>query len=303
MSEYAAFLGRAILDNLNDLKQLDFADGIEAVNSYVQKSEHFVQLCDIALSLPEFQAQFGDNLSQVRSWRQQVTSNLPQLETYQRKTAAFHETLNSLHRVPIETEAAFSVKPVRFPRFEKEMIWPISGHTADERLGAYYCIDVETTGLDPAENEIVQLAAVRFLAFSPVDCFVSYIKPKHGINADSAKINGITNETVSDAPCALELIKPFRSYVGERIPIVGHNIAFDMQFLCNSGFLLPNRYRHYFDTLGGSRKAYKLSCFRLDYLDKVVLNIDRRYAHDALSDALITGYLFRDLVLRKRSST
>ena len=164
-----------------------------------------------------------------------------------------------------------------------------------DSLGNYIVVDVETTGLNPDINEIVQLSAITFRDFAPVDCFTTLIKPQYGINAKAASINKITADMVENAPPVEEIRNAFRAYTGNDLPIVGHNLEFDLKFLVTSGCLPMNAARRYYDTLSLSRRTWSDGPYKLDSLGKSVLQIQRPEAHEALSDAYLTGLLFKEI--------
>lgn len=169
-------------------------------------------------------------------------------------------------------------------------------------------IDVETTGLNPVNDEIIQITALRFLNFEPVETFTTYVKPRNGLNPKAQEINGITEQDVENAPYIEQVIRQFDAFISEPKtkqkqgpPIVGHKIAFDYQFLTTHGSTtlsadMALNSRKFYDTLELSKKEYSFySNFRLESLTKNVLNILRSDAHDSLSDALVTGLLFKEI--------
>ena len=161
-------------------------------------------------------------------------------------------------------------------------------------LGRFIALDVETSGLEPEENEILQIAAVRFDNFEPVGCFVSYVRPRKGISLAASAVNGITEAAVADAPYPEEIAGGFRAFLGEELPLVGHNLKFDLSFLCASGCWNFQPERRYYDTLKLSYALGVPGSHKLDDLGKSRLRICRDDAHDALSDAFLTGLLIKD---------
>ena len=70
-----------------------------------------------------------------------------------------------------------------------------------------YCIiDIETTGLSPDYDSIIEVSAVKYEDGKEIDNFTSLIKPEEtyddGTYIDSfvEKLTGITNEMLSSAP-------------------------------------------------------------------------------------------------------
>lgn len=197
----------------------------------------------------------------------------------------------------------YSVPPLlskkdEFPFFDTTNI---TARTSLNKIGIYYAVDVETTGLNPLLDEIIQIAAVRFINFEPVDVLTTYIKPRNGLKPAAMKINGITELDVAEAPYVENVINQLSDFLttsptGENAPIVGHNLGFDFKFLCANGVAAFLNKRKYYDTLELSRRQYASSnSFKLDDLVRDILHIDRSDAHSALSDALATGLLFKEI--------
>lgn len=133
----------------------------------------------------------------------------------------------------------------------------ISSRTSAKTFYNFVSIDVETTGLSPVKNEIVEVAAIRFRDGVPVEKFTSYAFPKRGISAEAREINGITMEMVSNAPIFSNIAKSFEDFLGND-NIVGHNLKFDLRFLCKYGVNFLTKKRRYYDTLQLARKKLKL---------------------------------------------
>jgi DNA polymerase III epsilon subunit family exonuclease len=123
-----------------------------------------------------------------------------------------------------------------------------------------YCVvDIETTGLDPAENEIIEIAAVRYRGGRKDAVFTTLIKPEHRISPFITELTGIDNGMVSDAPCISEAIMDFYEFAGNDI-LMGYNVNFDINFLYDNllrchGLLLEN---DFVDVLRFARKVLPL---------------------------------------------
>lgn len=163
--------------------------------------------------------------------------------------------------------------------------------------------DVETTGLDPQSDRIIELSAVVFEQPSdPVNSFSTLINPGIHIPDSASKINHIYDEDVYSAPSERQAMRAFVQFINHYnnfdIPLilVAHNARFDVGFIENalsrsrlsiSGF--------YVDTLSGARQLLpNLGSYRLsDVAD--YFNIDCSSAHRAYSDAYVCGKIFRHL--------
>lgn len=91
--------------------------------------------------------------------------------------------------------------------------------------------DVETTGLNPEFNEILEFGGVRIQDGKVHSTFNQLVKPCQPIPEHITKVNGITNEMVQDAPGIRQALTMFLDFVGNRL-VIGHNwIAFDEKWI------------------------------------------------------------------------
>lgn len=98
--------------------------------------------------------------------------------------------------------------------------------------------DLETTGLSPERDAIVEIGAVRIVD-GKMDEHLKYETLVHPTNADgftlmipprAQSVHGISDEMVKDAPTIAEVLPDFINFVGGST-IVAHNIGFDGGFI------------------------------------------------------------------------
>ena len=303
----------------NKVKNIDLCDGLSVISDKYCACERFAQLCDDALDNDDFLDMFGEkilsqhpfgysaHLSQndtvkeyIANRRIEVKSAAWKCQDFIEKSKNFKILLSTLPRVPVLTDIC-GYAPDDDPDFGNIQFTNITKSTNLGKVCDFVVVDVETTGLNSYKDEITQISAVKFREFEAVDCFSTYIKPNGIIPQATIKINGITAEMVKDAPAIEQIVSCFRSYIGDKLPVVGHNLIFDLRFLCNNACITLSTKRKYYDTLALSRKAYASDSYKLDYLDKAALHIGRENAHDSLSDCLVTGLLFHDICLTRTS--
>ena len=95
------------------------------------------------------------------------------------------------------------------------------------------CLDLETTGLSPKKDEILQIAMVRGDRVVLLD---SLIRPVHTQSwAAAEKVNGITRDMVSESPSIDELSGHIGKILSNCKLLVGFNLRFDLKFLSFSG--------------------------------------------------------------------
>lgn len=175
--------------------------------------------------------------------------------------------------------------------------------------------DVETTGLDPKKNDIIQLACMVEIDGDIKADFESKIKPFDPLNVEpkALQVNGLKMDDIMKYPEPFEVLKKFTSFLTEYIDPFdkqdkfapcGFNVQFDIDFLSNF-------FRKCGSNFYGSFFNYKsVDPLRIlhvmDYEDKINLSnyklstccshfgikID---AHEALSDIRATKILYNTL--------
>lgn len=96
----------------------------------------------------------------------------------------------------------------------------------------FVALDVETTGLSPFANELIEISAIKYKGCEKIETFSTLIRPKMQIPYHITKITGITNEMVKDAPEVEKVMPELISFVGN-LSIVAHNANFDYKFIQN----------------------------------------------------------------------
>lgn len=96
----------------------------------------------------------------------------------------------------------------------------------------FVAIDVETTGLSPITNELIEVSAIKYDGNRKIDTYTTLIKPKVRIPYYITNITGITNEMVKNAPIVEEVMPNLIKFIGNS-KIVAHNANFDYKFIQN----------------------------------------------------------------------
>lgn len=94
----------------------------------------------------------------------------------------------------------------------------------------FIAFDLETTGILPGIDRIVEIGAVRFVNGQPESIFSTLVNPLIPIPEAASRVNGITNDMVKDKPFIEQLLEPLAEFCGHNV-LVAHNAAFDTQFL------------------------------------------------------------------------
>ena len=102
----------------------------------------------------------------------------------------------------------------------------------------YIVLDTETTGLNAAEDELLQ---VSIIDNEGTVLFDSYIRPtQHTEWAEAERVNHITPEMVADAPTIAEVMPEINDILKRYDKIVGYNVRFDADFLKHNGAEFSN---------------------------------------------------------------
>jgi len=104
----------------------------------------------------------------------------------------------------------------------------------------YVALDIETTGLDPDRDAIIEIGAVKFRGQEVLDTWSSLVNPQRPLPYNIQRLTGISPDEVSSAPSLFSLLGPLSRFVGHH-PLVGHNIAFDPAFLRKQGLFLTHQ--------------------------------------------------------------
>jgi len=94
----------------------------------------------------------------------------------------------------------------------------------------FIAFDLETTGIQPRTDAIVEIGAVRFNGAEPAETFCTLINPGRPIPPGASAVNGITDDMVADQPGVETVLTDLADFCGD-LPLVAHNAPFDFKFL------------------------------------------------------------------------
>ncbi|MDP2642773.1 MAG: exonuclease domain-containing protein [Candidatus Peregrinibacteria bacterium] len=155
----------------------------------------------------------------------------------------------------------------------------------------FISLDLETTGIDPLKNKIIEFGAVKFDLNGQKETLQILINPGIALPDIIKYITHITDEELKDAPAFTEKAQEIKDFIGDA-PIVGHNIQFDISFLNANGLNLTNPL---YDTFPFSSIIYPdLPTYSLEVLSEI-LNLSHEEKHRALEDSVAAMELFMKL--------
>ena len=103
----------------------------------------------------------------------------------------------------------------------------------------FVAFDLETTGLVPQKDEIIEIGAVKFTVKvengqvlpQKIKDFQTFVKPNMMIPAEATRVNHITDKMVENAPAVADCLRQFTAFCGQDTILVPHNADFDTGFL------------------------------------------------------------------------
>ncbi len=169
----------------------------------------------------------------------------------------------------------------------------------DFKKAEFVIFDIETTGLSPSWGDrIVEIAALKVKNSKPVDRFYSFVDPQREISFGAFAVNGITEEMLRGAPTSCEILPRFLEFLGDAA-LVGHNVGFDLSFLCHELSLLGMGLKDktvIVDTLKMARHLLpNLGRYPLWFVAES-LGLPKGQQHRAMSDVELTFDVFRRLI-------
>ena len=152
-------------------------------------------------------------------------------------------------------EAAETVAKIKGSGQTFKLIYGMEGYLVDDgpvcvygcvppppSVDQFVALDLETTGLDPNTDRIIEVGAIRFRRgqdgnFQPdhKDIFKTFVNPQVSLNEKIQKLTGITDFDLIGAPDAFTVMQDLKAFIGADL-IVGHNVLFDLNFMRHEGF-------------------------------------------------------------------
>lgn len=167
------------------------------------------------------------------------------------------------------------------------------------RAAEFIVFDVETTGLSARDGDrIIEIAAMKVKEGQVVDRFYSLINPQRSVPTQATLVNQITEEMLADAPFAQDILPAMIDFIAGGC-VVGHNVRFDLEFLCHELSLVGRKLREEtpaIDTLKMARELIPyLSNYKLAYLARS-LGVTVTETHRAMADVDLTVKVMMRLI-------
>lgn len=163
-----------------------------------------------------------------------------------------------------------------------------------EMINSYVCVDIETTGLNPKTDKIIEVGAVKVIDGKIVEYFEHFVNPGRKLEDRIIELTGICDTDIHNAPQIDEILPDFLKFA-ENFILLGHGLLFDYSFLKKAAVNQKRTFeKQGIDTLKIARKFLpELESRSLSFLCgyyKIPHN-----AHRALQDAKATSLLYQRL--------
>ena len=161
----------------------------------------------------------------------------------------------------------------------------------------FTAIDIETTGLSPEKEKIIEIGAVKYEDGVQKEVFSTLVHPQiAGLPSRITDLTGITEAMLKDAPGEEEAVGSLLRFLEGETILLGHNIPFDYSFLKVAAGRLGNEFSYRgIDTLVLARQC------RADLPSKTLAamceayGITNAHAHRAYEDACAAAELYMKL--------
>ena len=177
----------------------------------------------------------------------------------------------------------------------------LTSEIVEDLKNKYIAFDIETTGLSPIDDRIIELGAVLFENGIPTKRFSSLVNPNKLISIEASKVNNISYEMIENAPKENDVYPKLMYFLGDALSgetiICAHNAQFDISFLSNTLERLGyNGKIRYADTLSISKDIlYGLKNYKQNTIAEYfgIINEDQ---HRAITDAETCGKILDKLL-------
>lgn len=156
----------------------------------------------------------------------------------------------------------------------------------------YIALDLETTGVDPKKDKILEIGAARIRDGEILESYLTFVDNRLRIPAFITELTGITDEMVAGAPGLTAAVTDFLDFCGDA-PILGHNILFDYSFIKKAAVNMGREFEcQGIDTCRIARKFMEEPKKKsLEALCNYY-HIDREHCHRAYDDAVAASRLY-----------
>ncbi|MCC7361336.1 MAG: DEAD/DEAH box helicase family protein [Anaerolineales bacterium] len=163
----------------------------------------------------------------------------------------------------------------------------------------FVALDLETTGLDPERDAIIEIGAVKFKGGRVEAEFGQLVNPGRKLTPFITQLTGINDAMLANQPRLPMVLPKLEAFVGDAV-IIGHNVGFDLSFLRAKGAVRSN----------AAADTYALAAvllpsvgrYNLSALGRALgITIPGNQAHRALDDCRVTARVYLALLEKARA--
>lgn len=160
-------------------------------------------------------------------------------------------------------------------------------------MDTYIAVDLETTGLDPKRDKIIEIGAVKVVNGQITEEYSSLVNPHRDLEKRIIELTGIENEALLNAPDIERLMESFVDFCSG-FSLLGHHVIFDYSFLKRAAVNQKLAFeKEGIDTLMLCRKFMPETKKKNLAAAAAYYGVPPERAHRALSDAKMSHYLYR----------
>lgn len=164
-------------------------------------------------------------------------------------------------------------------------------------LPDFVAVDIETTGLAAQQDDLLEIAGVRFVAGEPVDRFVTTLHLDKTLAKRTARLTGLTDAALAAGLPVGEAMRGLDAFAGD-LPLVAHNVSLDREFLTRFSLGLEGvdlTESVWWDSLELAALVFpELESLALEHV-ATALGIPVGTTHRAEADAILAGRIFAGL--------
>lgn len=97
-------------------------------------------------------------------------------------------------------------------------------------MADYVAVDLETTGLEPKKDKIIEIGALRVVDGRVEGIYEAFVNPYRKLSEQVKSLTGIQDGELEPAPGIEEVLEEFLAFAGD-LPLLGHHVIFDYSFL------------------------------------------------------------------------
>ncbi len=164
----------------------------------------------------------------------------------------------------------------------------------EQAIQSYVAVDLEMTGLNPKEDSIIEIGAVKVIEGHITDKYDTFVIPAKKLSQRVSNLTGITEKDLAQGIEITQAMEELMQFV-EDLPLLGHSILFDYSFLKRAAVNQKMTFeKKGIDTLRIARAV--LPELPSKKLEDLCAHFEISYRpHRAFEDAMATAQLYERL--------